>query len=75
MKTSVTEKFQTTIPKKVREVLGVKKGEEVEWHVVNSMVVVHRRKKIDNPVKVLTSQIKGHMDVDMVKLVRQVREE
>lgn len=72
-KTSVTQKYQATIPKGIRKVLDVKAGEEVEWHVVKSMVVVHRREKIKDPVKFLTSQIK--LDMDAVKLVREAREE
>lgn len=71
-KTSVTQKYQTTIPKNIRKVLGVKAGEDVEWHVVKSMVVVHKREKIKDPVKFLTSQIK--MNLDAVKLIRESRE-
>ena len=72
-KTSITQKYQTTVPKNIRKLLGVKAGEDVEWHVVRSMVVLHKQGKIDDPVKFLTSQIK--LDIDAVKLVRQSREE
>ena len=72
-KTFVTQKYQTTIPKDIRKVLGVKAGEEVEWHVVKSMVVVHKKEKFKDPVKFLTSQIK--MNMDAVKLVKETREE
>ncbi|MDI6721856.1 MAG: type II toxin-antitoxin system PrlF family antitoxin [Candidatus Aenigmarchaeota archaeon] len=72
-KTSVTQKYQTTIPKSIRKVLGVKSGEGVEWHVVRSMVVLHKKKPIKDPVKFLTSQVK--LDLDAVKLVRRTREE
>ena len=53
--------------------LGVKAGENVEWHVVRSMVVVHRKEKMEDPVKFLTSQVK--LNLDAVKLVREAREE
>lgn len=72
-KTSVTKKYQTTIPKEIRKVLGVEAGEDVEWHVVKSMVVVHKKKKFKDPVKFLTSQIK--LDIDAVKLVKEARDE
>ena len=72
-KTSVTQKYQTTIPKNIRESLGVKAGEDVEWHVVRSMVVLHKKEDIKEPVKFLTSQIK--LDIDAVKLVRKTRGE
>ena len=72
-KTSVTQKYQTTIPKNIRKSLGSKAGEDVEWHVVRSMVVLHKKEDITDPVKFLTSQIK--LNVDAVKLIRETREE
>lgn len=71
--TKVTPKYQTTIPKEIREYLGIKPGGAVRWHLVKGMVVVDVHKKIKNPVKFLTSQTK--LDLDAVKLVREVREE
>ena len=72
-KTSITQKYQTTIPKNIRKLLGANAGEEVEWHVVRSMVVMHKRQKVEDPVKFLTSQVK--LNLDAVKLVREAREE
>ncbi len=69
--TKVTSKFQTTIPINVRDFLGVKAGNEVEWHIVKGMVVVDSARKIEHPVKFLTSQIK--IDIDAVKLVKEAR--
>lgn len=51
-KTKVTQKYQTTIPKKIREILNIKPGEEVEWYFIQG--------KVKEPVKFLTSQIKLH---------------
>lgn len=73
METKITSKFQTTIPKKVRETLGVKSGEEIDWHIIKGMVIVEKERKIKNPTKFLTSQIK--LNIDAVKLIRKVREE
>ena len=73
--TKVTTKYQTTIPKKIRGYLGVRPGEEVEWNVVKAVVVVNAHKKMKNPTKFLTSQIKGRLKFDAVKLVREAREE
>ena len=72
-KTSITQKYQTTIPKNIRKLLGVNAGEEVEWHVVRTMVVMHKRQKVEDPVKFLTSQV--NLNLDAVKLVREAREE
>lgn len=69
----VTIKYQTTLPRKIRKHLGVKPGDKVEWHVVRGMVVVDVPRKMKNPVKFLSSQIK--LDLDAVKLVKEAREE
>ena len=71
--TRVTSKFQTTIPLKVRKFLGLKPGKEVEWHLVKGMVVLDTAKKVEQPVKFLTSQTR--LDEDAVKLVREARED
>lgn len=71
--TKVTSKYQTSIPKEVRELLHVKPGGEVEWDIVRGMVIVDTKRKIKNPVKFLTSQIKTNLDA--VKLVREARDE
>lgn len=73
IRTKVTEKYQTTIPKRIRDVLKVKSGETVEWYIIQGMVVLRKPVKLDKPVEFLTSQT--HLDVDAVKLVRETREE
>ena len=72
-KTKVTTKYQTTIPEDVRNFLGVESGKEVEWNIVKSMVIVDVARRIQNPVKFLTSQIR--LNLDAVKLVRESRED
>ena len=66
--TKVTAKYQTSIPSEIREVLGIKSGDNVEWHNIKGMIVVDTKKKIKDPVKFLTSQIKVNLDaVELVK--------
>ncbi len=72
-KTKVTTKYQTTIPEDVRKFLGVESGKEVEWNIVKSMVIVDVARRIQNPVKFLTSQVR--LNLDAVKLVRESRED
>ena len=69
--TKVTSKFQTTIPVKVRDFLGVEPVKEVEWNIVKGIVVVDSARKIEHPVQFLTSQIK--LNVDVLKLVKNAR--
>jgi bifunctional DNA-binding transcriptional regulator/antitoxin component of YhaV-PrlF toxin-antitoxin module len=71
--TRVTRKFQTTIPKGIRENLDVKPGQKVTWHIVKSLVVIDTHRKVKDAVKFLTSQTE--LDVDAVKLIREVRED
>ena len=71
--TKVTSKGQTTIPLEVRKALNVKTGEEVEWHIIKAMIVVNKERKVVEPVKFLTSQIK--INLDAVELVKSAREE
>jgi AbrB family looped-hinge helix DNA binding protein len=71
--TKVTQKFQTTIPRRIRKKLGVKSGGEVFWHTIKEFVLVDSHKKIKDPVKFLTSQIK--VKLDAVKLVNEARAE
>jgi AbrB family looped-hinge helix DNA binding protein len=71
--TKITTKYQTTIPQEVRKYLNIKPGKEIEWHIVKGMVIVDTPKRIKNPVKLLTSQIK--LNIDAVKLVKEARED
>jgi len=73
LRTKATSKFQATIPLEVRNFLDVKPGAEIEWCIVKGMVIVDTARKMEHPVKFLTSQIK--LDMDAVKLVRESREE
>ena len=69
----VARRHQTTIPKNIRKHLKIQPGQSVRWHVVREMVVVDVHKKMPNPVKFLTSQVK--LDLDAVKLVKIARKE
>lgn len=40
--TKVSEKNLTTVPKPVRNFLGVERGDRVEWHVEDGHVIVRR---------------------------------
>ncbi|MHA1839864.1 MAG: AbrB/MazE/SpoVT family DNA-binding domain-containing protein [Candidatus Ranarchaeia archaeon] len=73
MKSTVTSKFQATVPKEIREKLDLKPGDSLEWRIVREFVVVNVPRKIKNPVEFLSSQIE--LDLDAVKLVQEVREE
>ncbi len=52
IQSSVTERFQTTIPKGVREALGLRRGDTLAYEVRGEEVVVRRRpeQESDDPV-------------------------
>lgn len=53
--------------------LDIKPGQEVEWYAMKSRAMLEAPRKIAEPVKFLTSQIK--FDVDAVRMVREARKE
>jgi len=69
--TKVTTKYQTTIPRRIRNKLKVSSDGEVFWHVVKEFVIVDTHKKIKDPVDFITSKIK--LDLNAVKLVNESR--
>ncbi len=71
--TKVTTKYQTTIPREIRNFLDIEPGREVEWNIVKGIVIVDASKTVKNPVKFLTSQIK--LNIDAVRLVKEARED
>lgn len=53
----VTEKFQVTIPKEIRERVGLKAGEEVLVEALSdSEIVIRRFPRVADPLKVLIGQ-------------------
>ena len=57
-KVKVTEKFQVTIPKDVREKIGMKPGEIVEVIPVDETTIMIKRMKIKDPLKLLIGREK-----------------
>ncbi len=56
-KTKVTSKFQVTIPKEVREKIGVRPGEVVNIESVSDEEIVIRRfRRVKDPLKVLVGK-------------------
>jgi len=56
-KTKVTEKFQITIPKEVREEVGLKPGEVVMVEKVSEEeILVKRFRRVKDPLKLLVGK-------------------
>jgi len=54
IQSSVTERFQTTIPKGVREALGLRRGDTLAYEVRGEEVVVRRRPEQEGDDPALT---------------------
>lgn len=66
-KTKVTRKFQLTIPKEIREKVGVEPGEIVNVESVSDEeIVIKRFRKVKEPLKVLVGKTasKRHIPVE-----------
>ncbi|HIE32918.1 MAG TPA: AbrB/MazE/SpoVT family DNA-binding domain-containing protein [Thermodesulfobacteriaceae bacterium] len=68
----VTRKYQVTLPKEVREVLGIRVGDLLRVRVEGEKIIleplVPRRR---NPVEDMLSLVSEPVDVDAVKLVEE----
>lgn len=68
----VTRKFQMTIPKRVREALGIRVGDRLEVDVEGDRIVVRPlRPRVEDPVEALMSLVREPVDVDAVRLVEE----
>ncbi len=68
----VTRKFQVTIPKRVREALGIRVGDRLEVDVEGDRIVVRPlRPRVEDPVEALLSLVREPVDVDAVRLVEE----
>ncbi len=68
----VTRKFQMTIPKRVREALGIRVGDRLEVDVEGDRIVVRPlRPRVEDPVEALMSLVRESVDVDAVRLVEE----
>ncbi|MCD6491908.1 MAG: AbrB/MazE/SpoVT family DNA-binding domain-containing protein [Candidatus Njordarchaeia archaeon] len=69
-KTKVTEKFQVTIPKDIREKIGLMPGEIIEVEVMDEKTIVLKRDVVKNPLEHLIGKkqlFKNHIRVENVE--------
>lgn len=55
----VTSKGQITVPQQIRERLGLKKGDRIEFVAEKNRTVVRRAKAADNPFKPFEGMLGG----------------
>ncbi len=68
----VTRKYQITIPKEIREKLGIRVGDKVIVKISGNKIIIKPViKNRESPVKHLLSLVKKPIDIDAVKLVEE----
>ncbi|WP_084584800.1 AbrB/MazE/SpoVT family DNA-binding domain-containing protein [Thermus tengchongensis] len=72
VKSKVSSKGQITLPKRVREILGVGPGEEVAFEVREGEVVLRARKRV--PLEALLGRLRGLAAYPGEEEERRVRE-
>lgn len=72
-KSKVMAKWQTVIPKSVRELAKISIGDEIKWKYESGRIIVIPPDRVLSPSEVLYGLIPSGMDA--VKEVRRVREE
>ncbi len=69
----VSPKGQIVIPKRLRDKLGIRKGEKLAIEEADEVVLV--MKKVKDPVQAMRGLFKGKTKKSSVELVRQLRDE
>lgn len=72
--TKVTQKFQTTIPLRIRTFLGINAGEEVDWKIQGNRVVIGKKTRYDNPLE-LIKKIRVKTSKSTKELIKEAKEE
>lgn len=68
--TKLTSKNQTTIPEQIREFLGIKPGENLEWIIEGDKVILRAKKRYENPLEIIRA-----LQIDTEKDVKTLRKE
>ena len=70
----LTQKGQVTIPKAIRDVLGLQPGTEVEFVVMNGMVML-RKKPSSDAMKRWRGYLKNDENHDTASVMRELRDQ
>jgi len=69
---TVSRKYQVTIPKRIREKIGIKVGDKVIMKIEGNKIIIEPIiRDRGNPVKNLLSLVKKPINIDAVKLVEE----
>ena len=73
MRSRVTSKGQVTIPWKIRETMGIKPGDEVEFKEDEAGSILLKRKKKTSPFKKYEGYLKTKRGSDVDSIIEDMR--
>jgi AbrB family looped-hinge helix DNA binding protein len=73
--TKISSKGQVTIPKKIRDFLGVKPGDTLEFDVVDGNVIVRLSERPSNSILGIGLKVKEKLGLSAADLVYDMRRE
>lgn len=71
--TTVTRKYQITIPKDIRKYLGIKIGEKYPITIRGHNIIVETKPHVQKPSDYLWNISKNYTKMDVVHLVKESR--
>lgn len=71
--TTVTRKYQITIPRDIRKYLGIRIGEKYPITMKNHKIIIETEKHVQNPSDYLWGISKKYTKIDVTKLIKESR--
>ena len=71
--TTVTRKYQVTIPRDIRNYLGIRIGEKYPIMVKDHKIIIETEKRIKKPSDYLWGISKKYTKIDVTRLVKESR--
>jgi AbrB family looped-hinge helix DNA binding protein len=71
--TTVTRKYQITLPKRIRRQLGIKIGDKLPIFSKKNKIIIKTTKVVPNPAEYLWNLSKNNSKMDAVKLIKHTR--
>ena len=71
--TTVTRKYQITIPRDIRRYLGIRIGEKYPITIKNHKIIIDTEKHVQKPSDYLWNISKKYTKIDVVHLVKDSR--
>ncbi len=71
--TTVTRKYQITIPRDIRKYLGIKIGERYPITMKNHNIIIETKPHVQKPSDYLWNISKKYTEIDVTRLVKESR--